>query len=108
MILTHLLSLMFCGIISLDVGLNGHFLYKPLDGADCYWIEKGKHGPGPRYFEIHCKNPQSKHYSCTYRGNPHHCKWELSRNAAINQLTACSWDSLEYIDECPGVIFDKQ
>ncbi|KAL3880896.1 hypothetical protein ACJMK2_033100 [Sinanodonta woodiana] len=81
MILTHLLSLMFCGIISLDVGLNGHFLYKPLDGADCYWIEKGKHGPGPR---------------------------ELSRNAAINQLTACSWDSLEYIDECPGVIFDKQ
>ncbi|KAL3879504.1 hypothetical protein ACJMK2_031800 [Sinanodonta woodiana] len=117
MIRTHLFSLIFLGIISLNVAVK--FRNEPLDRAECTWREgRGGRGKGPRDFIVDCTTPQGNKYNCTYTGNPHHCHWytqgnqsrfysKLADEAAINQLTACSRDSLEYERECPGVFFYK-
>lgn len=130
MIHAHLFSLIFFGTLSLtggfdldeefhfqNGGLKGNFEDKPVDGAKCKWVEGRKPGGGPREFRIYCTNPQGKHYDCVYKGNPHGCSWYnkgnqekfykgLAKEAATNQLTACSRDSLVY-KKCPYVTFEK-
>ncbi|KAL3880897.1 hypothetical protein ACJMK2_033101 [Sinanodonta woodiana] len=130
------LSVLFCvifGTVSLIHGfvleefflfkggknLSGDFTVKPKDGAVCTWYEQGS-GTGTltRGFQIKCKVGNKSSYECTYKGNPHNCKWYnkgnqekfykgLAKEAATNQATACSQASLVN-DQCPEITFKKE
>ncbi|KAK3577254.1 hypothetical protein CHS0354_030539 [Potamilus streckersoni] len=96
-------------------GLHEKFELKPLDKADCKWVEHRNPGAGPREFRINCRLGQGKTYNCIYKANPHSCGWYnqgnqykfyrgLAREAASNQPNACNRHSLVY-KKCPDVHF---
>ncbi|KAL3879609.1 hypothetical protein ACJMK2_031897 [Sinanodonta woodiana] len=115
MIRTHLFSLIFLGIISLDVAVK--FEKKPLDKAQCSW-ERVRCANGAWDFNVNCTTRQMS-YGCKYEGNPSKCSWyqttgnpdifykELAEEAAIDQRTACSRDCLVNNKHCQDVIFKK-
>ncbi|KAK3577256.1 hypothetical protein CHS0354_030541 [Potamilus streckersoni] len=99
--------------------LSGDFTVKPKDGAVCKWYEQGSGTKTlTRGFQIKCKVGNTSSYNCTYKGNPHNCKWYnkgnqekfykgLANEAATNQATACNRESLVY-DKCPDITFKKE